>query len=82
MYLVTMGNILTEAGTRIWMELEYQVGKVRRFDVGGGKTGKGVLHFWTTDPTNSHGHYLGQYRAVDLEDVVAVNYRPTRNGKK
>lgn len=58
------------------MELEYHVGKVIRFEPNAGKTGKGILHFWTVDQA-SHTR-LGQYRAVDLEDVIAVNARPTK----
>jgi hypothetical protein len=66
-----MGSVASvNGGPRIWLEDEVKVAKVRRFEKGAGRTGKGIFHFFEVDPHNGRP---GRYRAIDLEDIIAVN---------
>jgi hypothetical protein len=51
----------------IWLEDEHQVLKVTRFDPLTGKTGKGTLFFLAVE---------GGHRALDVEDIIAINAAP------
>lgn len=60
-------------GQRIWAERVIHVHSVRRFQVGAGKTGKGILHVWQMESTKQGYHRCGQAAAVDVEDIVWVS---------
>jgi hypothetical protein len=82
MYLHVITNVLARAhdpgSPRIWLEHEFHVYKVIKFEPGAGKTGKGALHFWETDAKTGR---CGQYRAVDAEDVCTISASPTLTKK-
>lgn len=56
------------ANGRIWLEDEVQVAELRKWDPIGGRTDKGLLHFWAI---------TGGYRCLDVEDIVTVTSGPT-----
>lgn len=55
------------AGRRVWIEFEAKVLKYIRFEQGGGKTGKGLLYFWSN---------AGGRRCFDVEDIIYVSSSP------
>lgn len=68
-----MGTVAGLNGERrVWIEQEVKVGLVTRFEQGAGRTGKGAFHFREVDP---HTSRPGRYRAIDIEDIIAINSR-------
>lgn len=63
-----MASLPLANGRRIWLEDEFLVSSLRKWDPIGGRTGKGILDVWAVE---------GGARTLDVEDIITITSSPT-----